>query len=148
MPTIPRPSEEYFEFPFDPSLRVRVDNRKTPYMATPLDEAYTCEPGQTFAQGSLPPQECEVRDYLLLATLVRARVSTLDFWCSQFFRETESYKASSEAFKKLDDLCRRSMEHRAAFLRLSNGLSIPEPIRLELRKIVSRADLVRNALEV
>lgn len=147
MPAIPRPSEEYLEFPFDPSLRVRVDGQETPYMATPLDEVYTFEPIHAFAQGSLPPQECEVRDHLLLATLLRARVSVLDFWWSQFVRETESYRASSEAFRKLDDLCRRSMEHRASFLRLSNSLSIRMPIREELRKIVARADRAKKALD-
>lgn len=138
--TIPRSPSEYAQEPFDPNLTFKVDGRTTRHVGTPLDEEYVTEPVDSFQVGSLPPEEREVRDHLIAAVLLRDRVSALDFLCSQFFGETESYRVSRQAFAKLEALCSRSREHRAAFLRMANGAMLPKHVRAELKRMVERAD--------
>lgn len=138
---IPRPSEWYAQEPFDLSLNFSdVDGNKLRYMATPLDETYAAEPGDHYEVGSIPPEEREVRDHLLLAVVLRGQVSSWEFWWSQFFGETKAYKASRNQFKKLDELCHQSREHRAAFCRLSKDSGIVRGLRMELTRIVDRCD--------
>lgn len=142
---IPRPSWEYAQEPFDPSLTFMQDGQRTRHMDTPLDERYVTEPFDSFAVGSIPPEEREVRDHLIAAALLRRRVSTLEFWWSQFVRQTESYRTSSDAFAKLEALCSSSREHRAAFIRMGNGETLPKFIRAELLRMVARTDARANA---
>lgn len=138
---IPRPSKAYQEYPFDPSLTICVNGRQTRYVNGPLDEVYVCEPGEAVECGGLPPEEREVRDHLLIAVILRKRVTKLHFWWSQFFSHTEPYKASLAAFQKLEALA-SSAEHRAALLRLSNSKdAVPAIIRGELKRMVARTDL-------
>jgi hypothetical protein len=143
---IPRPSWEYAQEPFDASLTFTCDGQLTRHMATALDERYVTEPLDSFIVGSIPPEEREVRDHLIAASLLRGRVSTLDFWWSQLARETKSYRASREAFAKLESLCSISREHRAAFIRMGNGESLPQFIRAELLRMVKRADARAGAV--
>lgn len=98
------------------------------------------EPVDSFREGSLPPEECEVRDHLVAAAALRNAVSELSFWRSQFFRKTSGYTASEEAFARLEALCWRSREHRAAFLRLANGEVLPQYIRTDLKRMVERGE--------
>jgi hypothetical protein len=121
------------------------DGQRTRHMDTPLDERYVTEPFDHFAVGSIPPEEREVRDHLIAAALLRRRVSTFEFWWSQFVRQTESYRTSCEAFAKLEALCSRSREHRAAFIRMGNGETLPKFIRAELLRVVARTDARPNA---
>lgn len=136
----PRPSWWYEKEPFDPNLTFVVDGLATRYMDSPCAEEYIFEPVDHFVSGGLPPEEREVRDHLLVAHLLRNRVTRFEFWWNQFFRETVHYKVCREAFKNLEALCARSPEHRAAFLRIANGDVFPPTIRLELSKIVRRRD--------
>ncbi|WP_244142334.1 hypothetical protein [Burkholderia vietnamiensis] len=114
-------------------------------MNTPLDERYVTEPFDRFAVGSIPPEEREVRDHVIASALLRRRVTTLEFWWSQFVRQTDNYRASLEAFTKLEALCSRSREHRAAFVRMGNGETLPKFIRAELLRMVARTDTRGNA---
>lgn len=136
----PRPSWWYEKEPFDPNLTFVVNGLATRYMDSPCDEKYIFEPADRFVPGGLPPEEREVRDHLLVAHLLRTRVTRVEFWWSQIFRETVNFRVSRDAFKNLEALCARSPEHRAAFLRMANGDVVPPPIRLELSKIVRRRD--------
>lgn len=142
---IPRPSWEYAQEPFDPSLTFMQDGQRTRHMDTPLDERYVTEPFDRFAVGSIPPEEREVRDHVIASALMRSRVTTLEFWWSQFVRQTDNYRASLEAFTKLEALCSRSREHRAAFIRMGNGETLPKFIRAELLRMVARTDARPNA---
>ena len=116
----------------------------TRYMDSPCSEKYSFEPIDRFVAAGLPPEEREVRDHLLVAHVLRNRITTFEFWLSQFFRETANFRTCREAFKVLESLCARSPEHRAAFLRLANGNVLPPPIRLELKKIVRRFDSAQS----
>jgi hypothetical protein len=109
-------------------------------MATPLDEVYQNEPGEHYVLGSLPPQECEVRDHIIIATVLHRRVSAVDLWLSKFFRTSETYQKSIDAFQKLEALASRSPEHRAAFLRISLCSNVSDSIKKELKQMVYRAD--------
>lgn len=137
---IPRPSWEYAQEPFDPDLTFNVGGRTTRHMATPLDEEYITEPIDWVRVGAIPPEEREVRDHVIVAVFLRERVSTLDSCLSLIFRETKSYRVSREAFAKLEALCSRSRAHRAAFLRMAGGVTLPEHVRDELSKMVKRTD--------
>lgn len=140
----PRPSWWYEQEPFDPNLTFVINGLETRYIDSPCAEKYVFEPVDRFVSGGLPPAEREVRDHLLVAHLLRRRVTRLEFWWSQFFRETEKFRVCQEAFKNLESLCARSPEHRAAFLRMANGDAFPQTIRLELSKIVRRRDQARS----
>jgi hypothetical protein len=137
---IPRPWPEYAEEPFDPNLTFTVNGCITRHIATVLDERYIDEPVDSFPVGSIPPEECEVRHHVLVADVLRNQVTSLDLWWSRFFRETERYRMSLEAFSNLEALCSRSREHRAAFLRIANGVVHQKHLRAELRRTVERAD--------
>lgn len=140
MTKIPRPPAEYEQEPFDPNLTFVVDGRTTRHIESPLAENYVSEPFDRFVTRGIPPEEREVRDHILLAHYLRTKVTKREFWWSQFFRETKSYKASREAFRRLEALCAKSPEHRAAFLRMANGEAMSPGLRFELRKIVKRRD--------
>lgn len=86
--TIPRPSWEYAQEPFDASRTFTVEGQPTRHMHTPLDEQYITEPFDMYVVGCVPPEEREVRDHIIVATLMRKQVSAVDFWWSQIFRET------------------------------------------------------------
>lgn len=143
---IPRPSWEYGQEPFDPSLTFMCDGQRTRHMNTPLDERYVTEPFDHFAVGGIPPEEREVRDHLIVASFLRGRVSTLEFWWSQFVRQTKNYRTSCEAFAKLEAQCSSSREHRAAFIRMGNGETLPKFIRTELLRMVARSDARANSV--
>lgn len=138
----PRPSWWYEKEPFDPNLTVQIDGLVTRYMDSPRSEEYIFEPIDRFVERGLPPEEREVRDYLLVAHLLRTRVTGFEFWWSQLVRETEHYKKCRRAFKNLEALCGKSPEHRAAFLRMANGDVFPPKIRFELKKMVVHQDNV------
>lgn len=140
----PRPSWWYEKEPFDPNFTFVIDGFATRYMDSPCSEKYTFEPVDRFVEAGLPPEDREVRDHLLVAQVLRNRVTRFGFWWSQFFRETVHFRACREAFKNLEALCARSPEHRAAFLRMANGDVFPPPIRLELKKIVRRCDRAKS----
>lgn len=137
---IPKPTAEYNRYPFDTSYTFTVDGGIGRYMSSPLDEVYEHEPGDQVAMGSLPPEEFEVRDHLLLACALRSRVSGFEFWWSQFLKPTEAYRKSAAAFERLGALAARSPEHRAAFVRLSRCSAVGKVIQLELTRMVNRAD--------
>lgn len=139
---IPREPGWYAQEPFDPSLVAFRDDKGTEYrfMHSPLDEIYATEPGDSYGIGTIPPEEREVRDTLLATIAFRGRVSRFEFWWSQFVSPTESYRVSLDYFRKLNVLCERSREHRAAFCRLSSSESISPRLRLELRRIVAMCD--------
>lgn len=140
--SIPRSPEWYAKEPFDPSIVAFRDNdgREHRYMNSPLDETYADEPGDSYRSGTLPPEEREVRDTFLAAVTFRNRVSWFEFWWSQFFKPTESYRVSLEWFQKLHTLCAKSREHRAAFCRLSKSEKLVFGLRFELRRIVEMCD--------
>ena len=143
--SIPRPPEWYAKEPFDASVVAFWDDEGVAhyFMHSPLDETYAAEPGDMYSPGSIPPEEREVRDTLLVAIIFRKRVSWIDFWWSQFFRPTQAYLVSLENLQKLGELCARSREHRAAFCRLSKCMSLHPAIpglSMELKRIVDMAD--------
>ena len=140
MTQIPRPPDEYQEEPFDPDLTFEVDGITTRHIESPLSENYVSEPIDRFVARGIPPEEREVRDHLLIAHYLRTKVTRPEFWWSQFFKESKRFMASREAFGKLEALCSKSPEHRAAFLRIANGEAMPPGIRSELRRIVLRKD--------
>lgn len=137
---IPRSPSFYAQEPFDPDLTFEIDGRTTRHVTNPLDEQYVTEPLDSFQVGSLPPEEREVRDHTIVAALLRDRVSAFDFWWSLIFSETETYRASRVAFARLEALCHRSRAHRAAFLRIASGVTLPKHVRTELRRMVERTD--------
>lgn len=148
MPSIPRDTAEYLRHPFDPNLTFTVNGRTGRYMASPLDEVYLSDPGDCVCAGSLPPEECEVRDYLTVAAIRRRKVTRLEFWWSQLFKPTKAYQLSLEAFLKLEALASRSAEHRAAFLRISGCSNVPsQTIKDELKRMVRRADRRKGIVE-
>jgi len=147
LPSIPRDTADYQRHPFDPNLTFTVNGRTGRYMLTPLDEVYQNEPGDWVTVGSLPPEECEARDYITVAVLGRRQVSRLEFWWSQFFKPTRTYLLSLEAFQKLEVLASRSAEHRAAFLRISRCSNVPPHIKDELKRMVRRADVCKGIVE-
>ncbi|MBG6083129.1 hypothetical protein [Rubrivivax gelatinosus] len=140
--TMPRAPSWYAKEPFDPSVIAfrGNDGREWRYMNSPLDERYLAEPLGHFVLGSIPPEEREVRDTLVAAAFARRRVSTFQFWWSQIFGPTESYRVCLVYFRRLNQLCGCSREHRAAFCRLSNSDSTPPFIRRELKRIVDLCD--------
>jgi hypothetical protein len=137
---IPRPSWEYAREPFDPNLTFTIDGQVTRYVSSPLDEHYVTEPLDSARVGGLPPEEWEVRDHLTAAAAFRRKVTARDFLWSQFFRATPRYEQSRLAFARLEALCKRSREHRAAFLRMGNGSVLPEYVRSALLRMVHRSD--------
>ncbi len=139
---IPRSPEWYAQATFDSSLVAFRDNEgmEHRYMITPLDEIYANEPGDSYRLGTIPPEEREVRDTLLVAVALRQRVSWLDFWWSQFAKPTKAYRASLECFRKLHALCASSREYRAAFCRLSKSDQIDPGLCRELKRIVDICD--------
>lgn len=137
----PKDSSEYKQFPFNPELAFTVDGKRTRYLAHPLDETYTCDPEQFYAQGSLPPEECEVRDHLKMTAVLRSKVTRTAYLWSLLMEPTYWFKAYKEPDERMAKLCTRSMEHRSAFLRLSKSESLSPPTRVHLKKIVRRADL-------
>lgn len=138
---IPRPPEWYAKEPFDHSITFRdYEGKEHRYMHSPLDEVYAVEPGDFYQAGTIPPEEREVRDTLLATIAFRNRVSWFEFWWSQFITPTKAYRVSLEYFQKLDALCARSREHRAAFCRLSKNERIAPGLRLELKRIVDVRD--------
>ena len=140
--TLPRSAEWYAQYPFNPALVAFRDagGKGFSHMYSPLDEVYDAEPGGDILVGAIPPEEREVRDYLVVAVALRERVTFFEFWWSQFVGQTESYKASLEALRKLNDLCARTREHRAAFCRLSNSIVLHKGLRNELKRIVAHCD--------
>lgn len=140
--SIPRSPEWYREEPFDPRTVAFWDDKGVAhyFMNSPLDEAYAAEPGDMYPPGSLPPEEREVRDTLMVSIVFRRRVSGFAFWWSQFFRPTQAYRASREWFNKLEALCTKSPEYRASLCRLANCESIPPELRMELKRIVDMRD--------
>lgn len=139
---IPRPESYYKTLPaFDRTL-VFYDNdgRVLRHIIDPLDETYSTEPTDYYVKGSIPPEEMEVRDVLLASTFYRARISTWEFWKSLLFKPTESYLVTRDIQRRLNNLPRKSPEHRAAFCRLANGEALNPGLRTELRRIIERAD--------
>lgn len=136
--SIPRSPEWYAKEPFDPSIAAfRNNSGKISYfMRSALDETYVEEPGDDYLAGTIPPEEREVRDTLLVTILLRNQVSRFAFWWSQFVRPTGAYLASLESFEKLSALCARSREHRAAFCRLANSEGVTPALRRELKRII------------
>lgn len=137
---IPKSPSYYAQEPFDPNLTFTVDGRTTRHVATPLDEKYITEPIHSFQVGSVPPEEREVRDHVIVAALLVEQMTGLDSWWSKFFTETERHRRTRLAFVKLEALCSRSREHRAAFLRISGGRTLPKYIRATLKRMVERYD--------
>ena len=148
--SIPRSPQWYAREPFDPTVVAFRDNegKEHRYMHTPLDEIYAAEPRGAAVVGSLPPEEREVRDTLLVTTLFRSRVSWLDILWSQLVRPTKAYQVSLDHFDKLDALCARSREYRAAFCRLSTSNTLAPGLRRELKRIVQISDQRRSANRV
>jgi len=144
MTKIPRPSAEYEQEPFDPTLTFVENGVTTRHIDSALAESYISEPITRFIARGIPPEEREVRDHILLAHALRSKVTKREFWWSQFFRETQRYTASREAFARLEALCAKSPEHRAAFLRMANGDVMPPGLRFELSRIVTRRDKTKS----
>lgn len=139
---IPHPTEWYAREPFDPSVVAfnNADGSPQQYMNSPLDEVYAVEPGDSYRAGSIPPEEREVRDTLLVTVAFRNRVSWFDFWWSQFGTPTAAYRTSLDCFQRLSALCAKSRAYRAAFCRLSNGEALVPGLRSELKRIVDLCD--------
>lgn len=142
MNSIPRPSEWYREEPFDSTTIAfrTTDGVALKYINTPLDEEYLVPPGESYKVGTLPPEEREVRDMLLVTLLSRRHISVFNFWWSQFIKPTQSYLMCLENFKTLGELCGSSKEYRAAFCRLSKDPNIAPWLRNELTKIIHKTD--------
>ncbi|MYM92631.1 hypothetical protein [Duganella vulcania] len=143
--SFPQAPSEYAKEPFDPSVVAFKDNdgRTWRYMNTPLDETYLAEPIDHFLVGTIPPEEREIRDTLVAATVMRRQVSIFQFWWSQFFKPTKAYLRSREYFRRLDQLCGRTPEHRAAFCRLATSKRLPPFICADLKRIVTKHDRAR-----
>lgn len=145
--SIPHKPEWYALEPFNPSLVAFRDDSGAEhrYMLSALDEVYANEIGDSYAPGTIPPEEREVSDTLLVTVAFRDRVSTFEFWWSQFVRQTESYRVSLEWFRRLQALCEQSREHRAAFCRLSKSRNVPQALQQELKRIISICDQKADA---
>jgi hypothetical protein len=124
--------------PFDPALVAFKDDAGAEYryINSPLDMVYANEPCDHCLAGTLPPEEMEVRRLLAVTILYRNRVSWFDFWWSQFVKPTKTYSASVEYFRKLEELCAKSREHRAAFCRISNSDQVGPGLRHELKRVI------------
>ena len=144
---LPRTQEWYAQEPFNPSLVAFRDNNGVEhrFMFSALDEVYANEIGDSYAPGTIPTEEREVIDTLLVTVAFRDRVSTFECWWSQFVRETESYRMSQEWLRRLQSLCERSREHRAAFCRLSKSKRVPSSLQRELMQIVILSDIKNRA---
>lgn len=143
---IPKTTAEYHQHPFDPSYTFTVKGRTGRYMATPLDEVYLHEPGDHVAMGSLPPEEMEVRDHIILASVLSSRLPFIQVLWSHLAKPTAAFRKCDAAFKKLDTLACQSPEHRAAFLRLSRCSKVRKEIQSDLKRMVNRADRRNKAM--
>lgn len=140
---VPRHADWYRQFPFNSALTfAQEDGTHWRYVVTPTDEQYLVDPTGWIQVGFLPPEEMEVRDYLLALVLLRSRVSKWDMVKALLLRwPSQTFIAHQAAFRSLFGLCERSREHRAAFLRLSKSQSLPPGIRGQLASIVCHCDL-------
>lgn len=144
---IPRP-EAYYRFlpAFDPSLTFADNNRhELRHILNPLDEAYSTELWDHYQNGSLPPEEVEVRDVLLATVYLRSKAQKVGFWRSLFSKPTEAVSAAKNMQKRLESLVNKSPEHRAAFCRLANGEALVPGLRKELRGMIDMADAHRQS---
>lgn len=139
---IPRDQSWYQQWPFDATLTFRdAAGDHWRYMVTPTDERYLKEPQGHFVQGSLPPEEVEVRDHLLVVAMLRRRVGILGMVRSLLLRwPSTEFIAAQRAMVGLRQLCIQSREHRAALLRLGHAQSIPPVMRQQLLILVGDVD--------
>lgn len=132
---------------FDPSLTFTVDGKVCRYMRTPLDETYEVEPDEHFAEGSLPPQEVEVRDAIVFVMVAIRRMSALEYFWAAFVSRTTAYKVYELGLRHFEQLPSCSPEHRAAYLRMSKCSNLQKELRSKLKLALARCDRGRITIE-
>ena len=110
------------------------------YMQSALDETYESDPVNHYVDGTIPLEEIEVRDALLIAGHRGVQLTTFDVAWSRLVRPTRAYKNYVDIVEKLVALCAQSREHRAAFCRMSKSETFGRVIRHEMRKIIAACD--------
>lgn len=139
---IPREQAWYRQWPFDSQLTFQDESGEHwRYMVAPTDERYLKEPRGHFVQGSLPPEEVEVRDHLLVVAMLRRRVGFFGMVRGLLLRwPSAEFVAAQRAMAGIRQLCIQSREHRAALLRLGHAQSIPPVMRQQLLILVGDVD--------
>lgn len=110
--------------PFDNTITLANGDR---YLIDPLAEDYLIVPGDTIPEGMLPPEEFQVQAAIVEMVMFTKRIQKYGFF-SRLFRTKIYLEARSVALEKqreLRSLGNSSQAHRAALIRISKTVPLP-----------------------
>lgn len=132
------PSEWYRQIPFDPDITFSVSGQLTRHVNHPLDETYVTDVGFSYVDGSLPPEDREVRDHLINIVLRETTFRGHDTSGDRSVSKSDKKAAFHKAWSDLESLASKAGEYRAAMMRLSRVREMRSDHRDRLRKLALR----------